>query len=181
MRDHDKRFLEHAEIEAKMSTCLRRQVGCVMVDEQHKILSTGYNGVAAGMPHCNELTGFNFEYKNGVDISKPLTGQPCERIQVYGNACSGANAPSGTNLEGCEAIHAEQNAVMQCSDVRMIHTCYVTHSPCLHCVKLLMNTGCQRVVFAHRYAHDEPARALWVRSRGLVCNHDLDTWQEVNL
>ena len=36
------------------STCLRRSVGCVIINKRGHILATGYNGVGAGMPHCNE-------------------------------------------------------------------------------------------------------------------------------
>jgi len=36
------------------STCLRRSVGCVLLDADNHVIATGYNGVAAGMPHCNE-------------------------------------------------------------------------------------------------------------------------------
>src|SRR3546814_1170368 len=81
----------------------------------------------------------------------------------YPNACSGAFSPSGTNLDGCEAIHAEQNALLQCKDVREIHTCYCTASPCVTCTKLLLNTGCMRVVFMEEYPHPA-ARDLWTRA-----------------
>lgn len=36
------------------STCPRRKVGCVLLNERGHILATGYNGVAAGLPHCGE-------------------------------------------------------------------------------------------------------------------------------
>lgn len=36
------------------ATCGKRQVGCVLVDSRGRILSTGYNGVPAGFPHCME-------------------------------------------------------------------------------------------------------------------------------
>ena len=32
------------------ATCIRRAVGCVLVDEHGEILATGYNGVASGVP-----------------------------------------------------------------------------------------------------------------------------------
>jgi dCMP deaminase len=82
---------------------------------------------------------------------------------VYAHACSGAASPSGTNLDACEAIHAEQNALLQCHDVFDIHTCYVTASPCVTCTKLLLNTGCQRIVFVEEYPQPEAGR-LWKKS-----------------
>ena len=120
---------------ARRATCARRRVGCVLFDRDGFQVGEGYNGPAAGEPHC-------------VD-----------------HPCPGAGLPSGTGLDACEAIHAEANALIRCRDVRAIHTCYVSASPCVGCVKLLMNTGCQRIVFAERYAHNDAARDLWIRSR----------------
>jgi len=128
----DEWLLELAGVVAKRGTCVRRQVGCVLADEVGHVLATGYNGVTSGAPHCNE-----------------------------GWLCSGAGLPSGQGLDLCEAVHAEQNALLQCRDVSRIYTCYVTVSPCVTCAKLLMNTACQRVVYANRYAHDEVAQQFW--------------------
>ena len=136
--------LQLAQVTASRSTCLRRSVGCVLVDKRGHILATGYNGVAAGAKHCNE--------------SGPL--YPFRETD-YPHACPGAQSPSGTNLDGCQAIHAEQNALLQCGKVWEIDTCYVTASPCMTCVKLLLNTSCQRIVFAEEYPHTEAA-GLWV-------------------
>ena len=69
---------------ATRSTCLRRQVGAVLVRDK-RILATGYNGAPRGMAHC-------------LDIG-------CLREQL--------GIPSGERHELCRAIHAEQNAVIQ--------------------------------------------------------------------
>ena len=135
-----------AEVTASRATCLRRSVGCILVDKRGHILATGYNGVAAGQAHCNEIT-------MPRTVTSFTTG-------YYKNACPGAYSLSGTNLDGCQAIHAEQNALLQCRDVWEIETCYTTASPCITCVKLLLNTSCQRIVFREEYPHSE-ARVLW--------------------
>lgn len=138
-----------AVVTAQRATCLRRAVGCVLLNRRGHVLSTGYNGVASGQPHCNSI-GWTDDGVGDGSISHP-------------HACSGAHAPSGTNLEGCQAIHAEQNALLQCRDVYSIDTAYVTASPCMTCVKLLLNTSCQRVVYLEEYPHST-ARDLWVSS-----------------
>lgn len=143
--DIDTYFLQIASLIATRSTCLRRSVGCILTDDLNHILSTGYNGVARGMPHCNEPTDF---YLDGV---------PCN----YGNKCSGADARSGNKLEECGAIHAEQNALLQCHDVQKIVTAYITTTPCLHCMKLLMNTSCNRLVAPVGTVYDTRAMDLW--------------------
>jgi dCMP deaminase len=126
----DEYFVEVAKIVAKRSTCVRRQVGCVLTNDHNHIMATGHNGVASGLPHC---------------IDDP---------------CPGAHCASGTGLNLCEAIHAEQNALLQCHDIGKIYTAYVTASPCIHCLRLLLNTSCERIVFAEEYPHPE-ARILW--------------------
>lgn len=66
----------------------------------------------------------------------------------------------------CEAVHAEENALLQLRDHRALHTAYITCSPCPGCVKLLRNAGCQRVVFGAIHKTAEQARALWFSTFG---------------
>jgi dCMP deaminase len=135
--DRDAWAMAMALITAQRATCLRRKVGAVFLNERGHVLATGYNGVAVGQPHCNELTN-----------------------KGHIHACPGAAAPSGQSLDACGAIHAEQNALLQCRDVYAIDTAYVTASPCITCTKLLLNTSCKRIVFLEEYPHTA-ARALW--------------------
>ena len=110
---------------ARLATCRRRHVGCVIVDGVNRVIATGYNGSPRGAAHCSTA------------------------------ACPGALAPSGTALDKCVAIHAEQNAVMQCADVMLAHAIYVTTFPCPHCLKILMNTGAKQLFYAERYSDDD--------------------------
>jgi len=128
--DIDAYFMEMVQLVAKRATCVRRQVGCILVSNRGHILATGYNGVPSGFPHC---------------LDKP---------------CKGATASSGKSLDDCLAIHAEQNALLQCSDVNLIKTAYVTTSPCITCTKLLMNTSCGRIVFLEEYPHSR-SKEIW--------------------
>lgn len=144
----DEWAMEVAKVTAKRSTCLRRNVGCVLLNARGHVLATGYNGVAAGRPHCNEEVGSGMLTQAGT----PHYSHP--------HACEGACSPSGTNLDGCEAIHAEQNALLQCKDVYSIDTCYCTTSCCVTCVKLLLNTSCRRIVFEEEYSQPH-AKEMW--------------------
>lgn len=150
--NRDQWLSDMAELVARRSTCLRRSVGCVLVNRRGQVLATGYNGVARGQPHCND------------EVVTVLDPDDVIGLVDHPHACGGAGSPSGTNLDACQAIHAEQNALLQCRDVEEIHTCYVTVSPCVTCTKLLLNTGCRRIVFIAPYAHDAESRRLWTTS-----------------
>lgn len=130
-------FMEIAKVVATRSTCTRRSVGCVLVNRRNHIVATGYNGVASSVPHCIE--------------------QPCP----------GASFPSGQGLAECQAIHAEANALLQCSSVWEVDSVYCTTSPCMHCLKLLMNTGARNIWFVEPYADVDPVREAWVRSNSV--------------
>lgn len=121
---------------ATRGTCARRRVGCVLVDGHRHQLATGYNGPESGAPHC-------------VDVP-----------------CPGANYRSGDGLDACEAIHAEMNALLQCSDQHAIDVVYCTLAPCVTCVKLLLNTSCGRIVFLDDYnhVHMTAAEKRWTRT-----------------
>jgi dCMP deaminase len=146
--DKDTYFLRMAELVATRSTCLRRAVGAVAVSARGHVLGTGYNGVPSGFPHCNHHDPFH------------ETGYP--------HACAGATAPSGTALDTCNALHAEQNMLLQCKDVYEIDTVYCTTEPCITCTKLLLNTSCRRVVFLDCYPSG--GREIWLSRR------NEDTW-----
>ena len=129
--------LSLAALVAERATCARRKVGCVLTNELGQVLATGYNGPPRGFQHCTQES-----------------------------PCQGASSPSGTGLELCEAVHAEQNALLQCRDVELIHTCYVTTAPCMTCTKLLLNTGCKIIRFSDDYPHAEASRELWSHKGG---------------
>lgn len=144
----DETFMEMAIVAARRSTCLRRAVGCVLVDSRGRILSVGYNGVAAGQPHCNEVKFLH----DGESDSWPS----------YPNACQGAFDKGGA-LALCGAVHAEQNALLQCRDPDVVHTAYVTLSPCDSCLKLFLNTGCKRLVIGEWWRDSEELiRKRWL-------------------
>ncbi len=129
----DEVCLEKVQSIAKRGTCIRRRVGCLLTNSRGHTLSDGYNGVPSGWVHC---------------IDTP---------------CIGASYSTGQGLDKCEAIHAEQNALLQCPDVFSIQRCYVTHSPCVSCVKLLLNTSCRWIIFTHEYSHHE-SKGLWEKA-----------------
>lgn len=147
--DLDHYMMELAKVAATRTTCIRRGVGCVLADAKGHVLSIAYNGVASGMSHCNEAQG-------GQWMVGP-TGE--DFVEHFPNACLGHTLPPGQ--DSCEAVHAEQNALLQCRDPQTIKTAYVTFSPCKPCLKLLLNTSCRRIVFLEEL-EDTFSRGLWL-------------------
>jgi dCMP deaminase len=164
----DEYLMELAILASKRTTCIRKGVGCVLADGRGRILAVAYNGVSAGMPHCNQPTGFEFVYANGIDPAKPRTGQSTGTADVFGDACPGHDLPPGQDR--CEAVHAEQNAIIQCADTDRIHTAYVTTAPCRPCMKLLLNTGCREIVYMEDHPGSDEVKAVW-ESTGRAWRH----------
>jgi dCMP deaminase len=142
----DTYFMNLAVSTSQRGTCPRRKVGCVLVSKSHRILSTGYNGNAPDEPHCIE------------------------------HPCDFALAPKGSGLNKCPAIHSEVNAIAFCPDIEKIHTAYITHSPCVDCIKLLLISSCERIVFAHQYPHPE-AEERWKRAGREWVHLTTQEWQ----
>jgi len=65
-------------------------------------------------------------------------------------------------LGECEAIHAEQNALITCADVRKVAFIYTTVAPCKHCTKMLLRTSAQSLYFIDDY--EQSGRELWERA-----------------
>ena len=143
----DEYFLQIANTVKNRSTCLRRQVGCVVVSKNKSILTTGYNGAPKGCNHCDNIG--------------------CLRNKL--------NVPSGERHEICRAVHAEQNAIAQaaangtCLDDSAI---YITNSPCVICAKLLINAGIKKVVYSDFY-NDELAKTLLQEAGVKVIFHQM--------
>jgi len=132
--DWNQYFMDIAELVKTRSTCLRRQVGAVIVKDK-RILTTGYNGAPSGMRHCLELGG-------------------CLREQM--------KIPSGERHELCRALHAEQNAIIQAAYHGLSicgGTMYVTLQPCSLCAKMIVNAGIVKIVFKGSYP-DELSMAI---------------------
>jgi dCMP deaminase len=133
-------FAEISDLVSSRSTCLRNQVGAVIVKES-QILSTGYNGAPKGLPHCSEVG--------------------CLREQL--------GVKSGERHELCRGLHAEQNAIIQAAyhgvSVRG-GKIYCTTKPCSICTKMLINAGIQEIVYIEDY--EDPLAAQLLKESNLV-------------
>jgi dCMP deaminase len=121
----DHYFMNIAIEVARRSTCTRRRIGAIIVNDAGEIKSTGYNGNPRGLPHCHEMG--------------------CIRDKL--------GIQSGTRMETCTAVHAEQNALIQAGATNSRgSTIYSTIVPCPICARMILNAQIARVVFIDDYS-----------------------------
>ena len=123
----DEYFMNLSKAVGQRGTCDRGRSGCVIVKDK-RVLSTGYVGSPAGMPHCDDA----------------------------GHAMKKLTHEDGSESQHCtRTAHAEANAISQAARFGIGvegATIYCKMVPCDVCCKMLVNAGIKRVV-AHRKYH----------------------------
>jgi dCMP deaminase len=146
-------FMRIALTAAERTACNFHKVAAVFVDENHRIISIGYNGPSVGDLHCNEVG--------------------CAK--VHGDPVTG-------ELKRCRGAHAEINAMINSGDTHRLKdsTLYITIFPCYDCMKALNNAGIKKIIFLEDYLRvaegsggkvkvvEPEARELAGR-RGIIC------------
>ena len=130
-RDKHNYYLDIAQTILERGTCLRHNVGAVIV-KNDVIISTGYNGAPRGRANCTDL---------GV----------CRRMSL--------GVPRGQRYELCRSVHAEANAIISAARNECIGgTLYLVGedaktgeilrdaTSCSMCRRLIINAGLSRVV-----------------------------------
>lgn len=130
-RDKQNYYLDIAQTVLERGTCLRRNVGAIIV-KNDVIISTGYAGAPRGRANCTDLG-------------------TCRREQL--------GIPRGQRYELCRSVHAEANAIIAASREEMLGaTLYLAMkdvatgklvpdaSPCNMCRRLIINAGIETVV-----------------------------------
>ncbi|HDK27886.1 MAG TPA: dCMP deaminase [Candidatus Atribacteria bacterium] len=120
---------------AKGSHCTRVKVGAMIVKDG-RIVSTGINGTPEGYTNCDDIF-------------------TQDKIKELGEAYYEKHHEFSEKYE----IHAEQNALIYLAKnggagIRGA-TMYITHSPCIHCAKMIANSGITRVVFYNLYDRNQ--------------------------
>ncbi|NQU46481.1 MAG: dCMP deaminase family protein [Chlorobium sp.] len=136
-------FMSVARLISQRATCTRGHIGAVIVRD-NSILSTGYNGAPSGLPHCNETN-----------------------CRIYRST-----HPDGTVEENCvNTIHAEINAIAQAAKHGVSikdADIYITASPCIHCLKVLINVGIKTIYYEKPYKIEHIAELLRLSGIRLV-------------
>lgn len=130
-RDKNNYYLDIAETVLERGTCLRRNYGAIIVNND-EIISTGYSGAPRGRKNCSDL-GY------------------CMRQKL--------NIPRGQNYEKCRSVHAEANCIISASRRDMLgSTLYLVGkemetgtlifnaNSCTMCKRLILNAGIERII-----------------------------------
>lgn len=131
-RDKINYYLDIAETVLKRGTCLRRNFGAIIV-QNDEIISTGYTGSPRGTINCSD-----------IDM--------CKRDML--------NVPRGTRYELCRSVHAEANCIISASRKDMLGSTlylvgkemdednsYVENTnSCSMCKRLIINAGIKDVI-----------------------------------
>ncbi|KAI1439262.1 cytidine deaminase-like protein [Xylaria sp. CBS 124048] len=124
----DSYFMALASLAARRCNCMKRAVGCVLVDSKRRVVSTGYNGTPRNLTNCMD--------------------GGCPR-------CNSGDA-SGVGLATCLCLHAEENALLEAGRGR-IHdgsVLYCNTCPCLTCSIKIVQVGISEVVYNQGYSMD---------------------------
>ena len=124
MKLKDKQFyMEVAKLAALRSYAVRLQVGAVACDARGDMVAFSYNGTVHGMDNCCE------DELEGLDGKPYLVTKP-------------------------DTIHAEPNLIAHCAR-RGISiaggTVFLTHSPCMPCAALMIQSGVREVYFLEEH------------------------------
>ena len=113
-----------ALILAQRTACKYHTAGVVLVDENKRIVSVGYNGPTAGDEHCLEVGCAKVD-------GDPITGK----------------------LKRCRGAHAEINSIINAQDARRLtgSTVYTALYPCYDCMKAFNNVGVKEIVYFEKY------------------------------
>lgn len=120
-------YLKIAQIYSEMSYARRKKVGAILVKDG-RIISTGYNGMPSGMTNDCETRAPGMDEELGYQ-STMFSTKP-EVVHAEVNAILFA-AKHGQSTDGC--------------------TLYVTLSPCVHCAKIIIQSGIKHLYYTEDY------------------------------
>lgn len=107
-------FMDMARLMAERSTCgSKHKVGAILINGDHRILATGYNGAPRGFYHCDE----------------PEPGANCE-LGLDGRCIRALHAEVNVLLQ-CAQYGIPCNGTTMC----------ITHAPCERCARMLIQAG----------------------------------------
>ena len=171
--------MNYAYCASTMSRCIKRAVGASITrplsntTREEKIISIGCNNTPNGVKNCHEVFGrcYRSILKDGYfkqlqkcpccheDLSIPLTHKcGCDETRMKNHYFP------YKNLDYCQALHAEENAILQAlhSTAQGLEgtTLYTSTFPCLLCAKKIIQTGIRKIYYSESYPVKESLEML---------------------
>jgi dCMP deaminase len=137
-------YMDWAHRAAELSHARRLKVGAVIVKDD--VVIYGYNGMPAGWDNNCE------EHPKVVNKQTYAIEEDTTRL-----------------VTRPEVLHAESNAIAKLAKSPNVGNgadLFVTHSPCIHCAKLIFQSGIRRVFYGANYRDD--AGVQFLRSSGIT-------------
>lgn len=179
MNSWDKYYYGICQAVASNSKCRSRHVGAILVRDK-SIISTGYNGPPAGVPHCEtryrndnnllehiQLVGG--KYRDQDRLKEAQEKKLCPRQYL--------EFKSGEGLEWCIAGHGEENAIINAAKegiatkgTIMYMNCGI---PCQWCLIKIINAKISEIVIVQETYYDKMSQYLVSRSGLKVRLYDL--------
>ena len=158
-------YMDTARRFAELSPAKRMHVGAIIVKDD-RIISIGYNGMPVGWDNeCEYKDYMSIDAGGWLDPDEIVQRWPFTEVQTrYTEAGEPWEYTARYKLvTKDEVLHAESNAIAKLAksnDSGLGADLFVTHSPCIHCAKLILQSGIGRVFFGENYRDDAGIKFL---------------------
>lgn len=150
-------FIREAIHWSERSTCLKWQVGCILVADE-RIVSTGYNGSLPKAEHCRDYWTRTWSSMNHGSTLKDFIQSEYFRQK---HRC----------YAQCHEVHAEQNAILYAARsgrATQGTSLYTSLSPCIDCAKSIVNAG---IVNVYYHVRKYEAAIELLERHHVTCHH----------
>lgn len=181
----DQMLMDIAKAVAKRGTCSRLHVGAVF-SRDGRVISQGYNGAPAGLPHCIHeswvpgsgipMPPLMSDFYRGLSSEKQnwlMTQSTYRNVLMFDGINLRVHKAGQPDISCTIAEHAERNGIAFAArhGVALDRAeLTVTHAPCLSCAMAIINSGIIRVVYETPYRLTEGVELLAVAGLQVVAS-----------
>jgi len=156
-------YMSMAYAVSMRSSCSKRKVGAIIIDDSGNVFSSGYNEVPITQPPCFSEYGKCYRDTLKKDFKTKLSDIIKDAKQfeeTYDEFISTFKI-----LDYCRALHAEENAIINVAKAGssgLLHnaTLYTTTYPCNLCANKIVQVGIKNIVYFEPYPMKESKAIL---------------------
>ena len=142
-------YMDTARRFAELSPAIRRKVGAIVVKDD-RIISIGYNGMPVGWDNECEYK----EYMNAAKAGFMSDAEIQDKFPFEEYVAEYQAMRRYRLVTKDEVLHAESNAIAKLAksnESGLGADLFVTTAPCIHCAKLIHQSGISRVWYSDNY------------------------------